>query len=243
MRPSSKKNQTQPPLPAAVVKTAEESSLPEAAASIATGESRTAGTPEGVATSSRRRTLSVIVGATVLLAALILLGGRWGWYAAGVHGLVSFLRNNFDIIVFILLSIVHIGSWVEVKPGLSKDKPDFNERSLSATTLGASTTAGITAVSILIPASLLIVQIGLGDHSPLPPAAIDHVVRASEWFVASLSFGLLIIFLVPMKANLFNVARYFQIGILVGPQLITLWIGMIRLVQGLSTIAPSIGHR
>ncbi len=147
---------------------------------------------------------------------------------------MSFFSNWWDVIVFAVLAIIHIASWLEIKTKLSGAPMNCNEqRSLGATTLGSASTAGITAVSILIPASLLIVQLAAQPGMPLPFAAVSNVFRASIWFLVSLFFGLIIVFLIPMYAQKHNVARNLSTGIPFGPQLLALLIGMARLVIGL----------
>lgn len=106
------------------------------------------------------------------------------------------------------------------------------ERELAANALNSASVAGITAVSILIPASLLIVQIAF-DKTGVPRESLEDVFRASAWFLVSLIFGIILIFLIPMQCPKNNVARILVTGIPFGPQLIALLIGVIWFVVGI----------
>lgn len=147
--------------------------------------------------------------------------------------MIIFLSNWWDIIAFLVLGTFHVAGWLSIRTRLQAN-PDntYEARNLGATTLSSANTAGLTAVSILIPASLLFIQLS-SDKSPLPPIAIMNVFRASCWFIASLFSGLILAFLIPMRAHKYNVSRILHTGIPFGFQLVTLLIGMGRLLSGL----------
>jgi hypothetical protein len=142
------------------------------------------------------------------------------------------LGQNWDIILFALLVIVHIASWWEyrTRPAMESDR---DIRQFGATTMSSTATAGITAVSILIPASLLVIQLGRDPDQTLPPAALDQVFRGVVWLLISMAIGLFLIYLLPMRAQKYNVGKDFLIGSLFAPQLLALFIGIIRIVLGL----------
>lgn len=146
-----------------------------------------------------------------------------------------------DVIPFILLWAIHIATWTADSKKLEEcPLNDHDSRNLGATTLGSASTAGITAVSILIPASFVIVQLSSRTGTSFPPTALYNVFVASCWFLVSLFCGLFfVIFRIPMKALKYNVARDIQIGIAFGGQLLALFFGMLRLLLSLYyTIYP-----
>ena len=127
---------------------------------------------------------------------------------------------------------IHVSAWWSFKDKPARERRvayrDFGARALSS-----ASTAGITAVAILIPASMLIIQLSLVTDATLPPESQDNVFRGAVWFLVSLSIGLTLVWLVPMRAQSLDVARDFMSGLLFGPQLIALAVGMGRLVAGL----------
>ena len=146
---------------------------------------------------------------------------------------MAFLCNWWDVIVFGVVDLIHVASWLEARKRLTKDpKNSLAEREFAASSLNSASVAGVTAVSILIPASLLIVQVGYEKHD-FPHSALEDVFRASIWFLVSLALGLVLLFLVPMRSQKYNAARDHYIGILFGPQLAALLTGMIWFVAGI----------
>lgn len=158
--------------------------------------------------------------------------------------LLDFLGTWWDVILYVVFFIIQIVSWIEIRPKLSppgktpaENLQDLPNRQFGATLMTGASTAGITAVSILIPASVLILQLGLNSSSkPLPQEALNDVFRAVIWFTLSLLLGLYIIFVAAMRGQRFNVARDFRIGIFYGPQLFAIVMGVVRLVFGIFII-------
>jgi hypothetical protein len=149
-----------------------------------------------------------------------------------------------DVVFFILLGAIHIGAWIAESRKLAESPLDeADARTLGATTLTSASTAGITAVSILIPASFVIVQLASktgGTATSIPHAASYNVFVASVWFLFSLFCGLFfVISQIPMRALKHNVARDLRIGIPFGGQLLALFFGMVRLLFGLYYIMYS----
>jgi hypothetical protein len=148
-------------------------------------------------------------------------------------GIMTVIFHWLDVIIFLLLLAVHIGGWLERRKDFAEHPLDgLEDRVLAATALNSASVAGVTAVSILIPASLLIVQIAF-DKTGFPRQALEDVFRASVWFLVSLVFGLVLIFLIPMQCPKHNVTRILLTGIPFGPQLIALLIGVIWFVIGI----------
>ena len=148
---------------------------------------------------------------------------------------MNYLYQWWDVIVFLLLGLVHIGGWLEIRSKLRVTPLNSrDEREFAASALNNASVAGVTAVSILIPASLIIIQLG-AEKTGFPNRALEEVFRASLWFLLSLAFGLFLLFLIPMRSQKHNVARDLLMGIPFGPQLAALLIGMIWLVAGIYT--------
>lgn len=152
---------------------------------------------------------------------------------------MDFLGNWWDFIVFGILTLIHIAanieSWQKIKSDLALQNAlkTVDQKNLGATILNGSSAAGISAVSILIPASLLIVQIGLGSSKPMPPGVLDNVFRASIWFLISLGAGLIFLWISGAQSQFRNVATNLLLMIFFGPQLIALGVGVVRLVIGI----------
>ncbi|TVU91024.1 hypothetical protein [Vreelandella titanicae] len=152
---------------------------------------------------------------------------------------MSYLYQWWDIIVFLLFAVFHVGGWLEIRSKLITDPLNCrDEREFAASALNNASVAGVTAVSILIPASLLMIQLG-AERTGFPSRALEDVFRASLWFLLSLAFGLFLLFLIPMRSQKYNVVRDLLTGIPFGPQLAALLIGMIWLVAGIYTAVYS----
>ena len=144
-----------------------------------------------------------------------------------------FLVELWDVVVFVILATIHIGSWAELKrSGRLNRRVQDEERRSGAQMMTASSAAGITAVSILVPASMIIVQLSSNSAS-FPSGVMSQVFRGALWFLLSLLLGLIVIFLVPLRSHHRDVRRSLEIGIPFGLQLLCLFLGMARLVTGL----------
>jgi hypothetical protein len=157
------------------------------------------------------------------------------WVSSTINCGLSMIGQWIDLLVLVALLIVHIFAWCSLPMRRSPDTDD--ERRFSATALTGTSTAGITAVSILIPASFVIVQIiDPVDQSKLPAGVLLTVFHAAVYFLVSLIAGMLLIFLIPMRANVGNVIVNRGLGILYGFQLFPLIVGVGCLVGGLSRL-------
>lgn len=158
-----------------------------------------------------------------------------------------FVKEHWSFIIFIFFSFVHIAAFVSrtremertttarVSAVNGKEKLEGNRFTANAMT--ASSVAGITAVSILIPASFVIVQIAKQKDAPQVAAeAMNYVFTATVYFLGSLFCGLFLIFLVPLHGQLYNLAEQKITGIPFGIQLIALIVGILCLVVGLSYV-------
>lgn len=158
-----------------------------------------------------------------------------------------FLKEHWPFIIFIVFSFIHVTSFVSRKNEMDEKRKTAGETRISANNLEAnkfasnsitaSSVAGVTAVSILIPASFVIVQIAKQKDAPqLPPEAMSYVFTATVYFLGSLFCGLFLIFLVPLHGQARNLAEQTITGIPFGIQLIALVVGICCLVVGLSYV-------
>jgi hypothetical protein len=149
------------------------------------------------------------------------------------------IQQWWDVCVYALLGGIHVAAWLSV-PLQRLGSFDSAERSLSATALGSACTAGITAVSILIPACMLVLQFGL-EGKQMPPFTAMCVFRAAVWFCISLTFGLFVLFVSPMRVNSKSVAHDHLTGVPLGLQLIAIFIGMIWFVVAVVLVVRHLG--
>lgn len=148
---------------------------------------------------------------------------------------MSFLRQWLDVLLFVLFTAMHVAALYEDrKKYVTEPKNELVERQFAASALSGAAGIGVTAVSILVPASLLILQLASGGHT-IPRVAMEYVFRGSIWFLASLALGLFVLFVIPMQSQAHNVARRMVTMVPYGPQLACLFIGMVWLVMGIHT--------
>jgi hypothetical protein len=146
----------------------------------------------------------------------------------------EFFAKWWDLVGFLVLGSIHILSWVQLQVAgkLNQATQDDEARRSGAQMIVTSSAAGITAVSILVPASMLIVQLWSNSAS-LPIEVVARVVRGATWFLGSLFLGLFIVFLALLKSQTRDIRNWIGIGIPFGLQLLTLLFGMIWLILGL----------
>ena len=116
-----------------------------------------------------------------------------------------------DLIVFGLLSFLHVGAWL----GTSREYPSDPESRASASESFRSTAVGgLTAVGILIPVTMLGIQLGVSSSPPIPASSTLDVFLADLWFTASLFCGLYVLWRVAAKSGSRNVFNLRDVGIL-----------------------------
>ena len=140
------------------------------------------------------------------------------------------MRNMvyIDVLVFAIVGAVHSVAWWGGAHGHA-NTPD--ERRAATSALGTTIGAGITAVGILLPLSLVGAQIRSPSSGPL-----EHVFFADLWFSISLTLGIYALFVVGARSSGENPYNRRDVGIAYGLQLLALVIGVGRLLVGLSAI-------
>lgn len=148
---------------------------------------------------------------------------------------MGFLKQWLDVLLFVLFTAMHvIALYEDRKKYVGEPNNALADRQFSASALNSACATGVTAVSILVPASLLILQIASGSQT-IPRVAMEYVFRGSIWFLVSLALGLFVLFVIPMQSQAHNVARRMTTMVPFGPQLACLFIGTVWLVMGIYT--------
>jgi hypothetical protein len=148
--------------------------------------------------------------------------------------MIQFFAKWWDLVLFVIFASVHIAAWVQlqVTGKLNQARQDDDSRRSGAQLIITASAAGITAVSILVPASMLIVQLWSNNPS-FPLEVIERVFRGAIWFLVSLVSGLVVVFLAPLKSLTRDIRNWIGIGIPFGLQLLSLVVGMVCLIVGL----------
>lgn len=140
-----------------------------------------------------------------------ILGDRSGW---------------IDVTALVLLSTIHVMAWW----GVGRFQPTKEARQVAADSFRSSAGAGLTAVGILIPITLLTIQLGRSSGSTLPAGALLDVFIADLWFTISLLLGLFVVWVTAVKVATQNVLNRKDVGIAYGLQLMFLFVGAVRLL-------------
>jgi hypothetical protein len=140
-----------------------------------------------------------------------------------------------DVVLIILLGFMQIGSWAEIDV-----KKETRDRQEVAQRVRDTTTAGLTVVGILVPLTVIAVQIRAsipekGKDAVAAPVLIDLLV-ANFWLLLSLLAGLYVLYLSAYKGYKESLFVHKEVGVLVGFQLFLLFVGVLRLVLGLASM-------
>jgi hypothetical protein len=146
-----------------------------------------------------------------------------------------FVKRFFwvDLLVFALPSFVHLISWLATPRSFPDD---VESRRNGAESFRSTAIGGITAVGILIPVTLLAIQLGTSNTSSIPASSMLDVFLADLWFTLSLFFGLYVLWVVAVKSGSKNAYNLPDVGISYGLQLTALLTGVVRLVIGIAGV-------
>lgn len=97
--------------------------------------------------------------------------------------------RTLDILLIILLLILVLIWYVRWKSESKAQESDAHERDLGLSTISSQLSLGLTAASILLPASFVIIALGRGADNPLPISATTQVVIAAIWFTSAILLG------------------------------------------------------
>jgi hypothetical protein len=152
--------------------------------------------------------------------------------------IMEFIRwfpHYLDVIGWLLFILIHVlantANIKNLRKVVGPPVPDANV--FIANSMGEASTGGITAVSVLISAAFVIVQIAnqVGAKE-LSPQTKTYVFRAALYFLFSLVMGLLLKFIIPMRGRTRNVAAEYAVILPFGIQLISFVFGVVSLVIG-----------
>ena len=104
-------------------------------------------------------------------------------------------------------------------------------------------TGGLTIVGILIPLSVLAIQLRAGTSdvdTRLPNAVLIDFFMGDVWLVFSLAFGLYVLFVAAMRGTYEDIGQKKSVVMAFGFQLMFLFVGVFRLVWGLSGLVGSL---
>ncbi|MFD7908335.1 hypothetical protein ACFV4G_39605 [Kitasatospora sp. NPDC059747] len=132
-----------------------------------------------------------------------------------------------------ILGILLLGQIISYwnQPGPSPDK------TAAADALRGATTTGLTVVGILLPLSILAIQIRFGSScAKLPSNALADFLLASLWLFISLTAGLYVLYTVAIRGPREDVVRRRDIGVLYGAQLFFLLVSCFRLLWAIPSV-------
>ena len=146
----------------------------------------------------------------------------------------AFLNDKawVDLVVFIVAAVIQAISWITSDRNLTNDQP---ARTAATTAMSGTASGGITAVGILIPATLLVVPIGHPNATSL-----SNIFFGDLWFSFSLMCGLYVLWVSSVKVVTENVLNRPDVGIAYGLQLFSLAIGILRLLVGVVLVFGSV---
>jgi hypothetical protein len=155
---------------------------------------------------------------------------------------LSDVLHFWDVLLYIGLFAIWAFVWAthgKRKPR-SNDQPppsipDVQERSLSANVIGSFVTSGLTATSILIPASFVIIQLGLGN-TKVPAESLGQVAFSFYWFVFSIAVGIFNTARFPTMVGRTDLAKDRFSNVLGFMQLLAILLGVIRMAIAVSLL-------
>ncbi|GCF07016.1 hypothetical protein [Dictyobacter arantiisoli] len=150
---------------------------------------------------------------------------------------MNFFEQWWDILLFILfssiLTFINIPLWRARKsiPSLQ----DLPQKQSGASILASANSAAVSAVSVLISASLVFIQLELKLKNNVRHDVLDHTFRAVLWFLFSLFIGLILTWMNGTHSQFKNIAASIYISLLFGFQLLAIVIGVGRILLGVYT--------
>jgi hypothetical protein len=141
-----------------------------------------------------------------------------------------------DLGVLLVLGVLHVLS------NLSPVQAAPDKAKLAESLRGGST-GGLTIVGILIPLSVIAIQLRSGTGvvaQSLPHSLLVDFFVGDVWLVISLTCGLYVLFVTALRGTFVDVGQSRTIRILFGFQLIFLFVGVYRLVWGLAGLVGSL---
>ena len=133
-----------------------------------------------------------------------------------------------DLAVFVVFGVIHVLSWPSAEP---QGQDAAEARNRTAGTLTAAITGGLTAVGILLPLSLVAIQVVYSSKPSAQAGAVGlNLLVADMWLALSLIMALFALWVIWPKASTRNVLYTRLVGVPFGLQLISLVLGVGRIV-------------
>jgi hypothetical protein len=131
-----------------------------------------------------------------------------------------------DLIFFAVFGTIHAAAnWRS--PRLPTEASDREQAFSFVTTLSSSS---LTAVGILLPLSLAAIAT-FAANSNAEPRVLANIFIADSWLALSLTLGLMVLWTAGFRAHTENVQNLRGIRLLNGWQLLTLLVGVARLLS------------
>jgi hypothetical protein len=136
-----------------------------------------------------------------------------------------------DIALFVVFGLIHSLSWPRSLPSTDPVHQDGETRNRAAGNLTTAVTGGITGVGILLPLSLVAIQVIYGSKPSSHASSVGlNLFVADIWLTMSLILGLFVLYAVGAKASSRNILYLRWIGIPFGLQLMALTLGVVRIL-------------
>jgi len=146
--------------------------------------------------------------------------------------MMGFLKSNWELLVLLLFAFFHTAANIEAYCKRDKTLQQCkDDNAFAADSLIKASTAGITAVSLLISATFVIVQLSNQNGRTLDPHIKPDVFHGTLCFLVSMFLGLFVIFVIPGRGRSKNVSQSLLTFLPFGYQLISLLTGVLYLVS------------
>ena len=133
-----------------------------------------------------------------------------------------------DVAVFLIFGIIHSLSWPSTEPASQNTD---EARSRTAGTLTGAITGGLTAVGIMLPLSLVAIQVVYTSKPTGQAGTVGlNLLVADMWLALSLIMALFALWVIGPKATTRNVLYTRLVGVPFGLQLISLVLGVVRIL-------------
>ncbi len=141
-----------------------------------------------------------------------------------------------DVAILIVVCTIHLVS-------IQSPARDAEDKTKLAEAVRGGATGGLTIVGILIPLTVLAIQMRAGSSAAgqgLSSAVLIDFFVGDVWLVVSLAFGLYVVFVAAMRGTYEDVGQRKDVVALFGLQLMFLFVGVFRIVWGLSGLVGSL---
>jgi hypothetical protein len=146
-----------------------------------------------------------------------------------------------DVIVIAAFCVFVALGWYDSKKNYP-DKGDDEFRLRVADGLRAAASAGLTVVAILLPTTVIGVQLSVAasDKLLVGHATAANLFIASCWLLVSIVSGLYVVFVAATRGIRENLHHRWDVGVTYALQLATLVLACVRLVLAIGSVANRI---